>query len=92
MFKGLDLNSGWAWVATKNLHLGASIYSTNTPSGEVPETLMPPFSISIVTIGFCAMLCTSTFYICGGGCTIFSSEYAKHPERRGYGAPPPSNQ
>ena len=40
---GRLLNSGWAWVATKNgCRSGASsTYSTSRPSGEVPEQIRP---------------------------------------------------
>ena len=45
--KGLDFSSGCACVPTKNFFPGASTNSTNFPSGEVPETTTPPFSISL---------------------------------------------
>ena len=43
---GRDLNSGCACVATKYRWSGASTNSTNLPSGEAPETIKPPRSIS----------------------------------------------
>ena len=44
-FKGRDLNSGWARVATKKFRFGAAINSTSFPSGEVPEISRPPWLI-----------------------------------------------
>ena len=43
---GRLLNSGCACVATKYLQSGASTNSTSLPSGLVPATTKPPFSIS----------------------------------------------
>src|SRR5215470_11371951 len=43
---GLDRNSGWAWVATKNgcTARGSSTNSTRRPSGDMPEQTRPAAS------------------------------------------------
>lgn len=44
---GLDLSSGWAWVAMNQGWSGSSIISTIRPSGDRPESIMPHFTSAV---------------------------------------------
>ena len=41
---GLEVNSGWNWLAIKKGWFGISTISTSLPSGEVPEQISPASS------------------------------------------------